>query len=85
MNRKTPLIIGIVVVIVVAVIAAGARKDTRSFDERVTLRRDDKIPYGCYAARNLLPALFPNAAVSDDRSAPGTGSAFENGGSGQAV
>src|SRR5688572_12384625 len=40
-------------------------------DERITLRLQDKIPYGFYAARQLLPTLFPEAKVYSDRRAPG--------------
>ena len=41
------------------------------FDERISLRQRDKIPYGTYAAQNLLSSLFPGAAISTDRQEPG--------------
>jgi hypothetical protein len=48
----------------------GDRKKRRP-DERVTLRRTDKIPYGTYVAYSQLSYLFPNASISPDRSSPG--------------
>jgi hypothetical protein len=48
---------------------SSARNRPRQLNERITLREDDKIPYGFYAARQLVPSLFPAAQVlSDDRS-----------------
>ncbi|GAA4331687.1 DUF4350 domain-containing protein [Flaviaesturariibacter amylovorans] len=85
MKRRLPLLIALAVVLVVIVIAVGRGKSSRSFDERVTLRRDDKIPYGCFAARHLLPTLFPKATVSDDRSMPGKWTNLTAANSGQAV
>ena len=39
-------------------------------DERITLRHLDKIPYGTAAAKNLLPSLFPHAAIYFNKSYP---------------
>ncbi len=37
-------------------------------NERITLKQKDKNPYGFYAARKLLPLLFPDATIIDDNS-----------------
>jgi hypothetical protein len=39
-------------------------------NERITLRPNDKIPYGYYAAYHFLPRLFPNAKIGIDKAAP---------------
>lgn len=38
-------------------------KKIHHFDDRVTLNKNDKIPYGTYAAFKLLQKEFPHAAV----------------------
>src|SRR6476620_10702935 len=40
-------------------------------NERITLKEVDKIPYGFYAARHMIPSLFPNAEVFVDKRTPG--------------
>jgi hypothetical protein len=40
-------------------------------DERISLRQKDKIPYGYYAVRNLLPSLFPRSPIYSDKHSPG--------------
>lgn len=42
----------------------------RKMDERITLRQKDKIPYGTYAAYQMLPPLFPGATTSIDKLSP---------------
>jgi hypothetical protein len=70
MKKALPLIIGLVVVAVLLslVIRSGTR---RTFDERVSLRHNDKAPYGTFTARKLVSDLFPKASVSFDRKMPG--------------
>ncbi len=54
-------------------------------EERITLRKQDKIPYGFYAARNLLPSLFPSAIVYSDMRSPGYWDSVSSDGKNQAV
>ncbi len=54
-------------------------------DERITLRKQDKIPFGFYAARNLLPALFPSATIFSDKRSPGYWDSISYHGNNQAV
>jgi hypothetical protein len=83
MKRNLLLIIGLGLVIALVLLVLGGRQ--RRPDERVTLRRDDKIPYGYFAARQLLPALFPGTRIVDDRKAPGTWDSVDTDAGRQAV
>jgi len=40
------------------------------FNDTITLGRNDKIPYGTYAAYHLLQKEFPNAHIETNRKAP---------------
>lgn len=39
----------------------------QALDERITLWRNDKIPYGTWYAYNNIDRLFPNATVTTNR------------------
>lgn len=72
MKKALPYILGGVLVIALgALVASSASNRPRRMNERVTLRETDKIPYGFYAARQLIPSLFPNAEVYVDKRSPG--------------
>ena len=43
----------------------------KQFDDKVTLKRKDKIPYGTEVAYRVLPDLFPGARITTSRSMPG--------------
>jgi hypothetical protein len=45
-------------------------KAPHTFDDRITLSYRDKIPYGTYAAYQLLKKEFPQAVVQTNRYAP---------------
>ncbi len=45
-------------------------KKPHVFDDRITLSYRDKIPYGTYAAYNLLQKEFPHATIQTNRYAP---------------
>jgi hypothetical protein len=49
----------------------GSNNTGRTADQRVTLRRQDKIPYGTYIAFNSLKNLFPRATIFTDNHEPG--------------
>jgi hypothetical protein len=85
MRRLRPYIISLVVLIVIGVIALVARRSPKKMDERVTLRSRDKIPYGTFAARALLPSLFPAAEVVTDNASPGEWESIEPGNADQAI
>src|SRR5689334_2567642 len=72
MKKSLPYIIGVSLLIVVALLIFANHKPlARTFNERITLRQRDKIPYGTSVARALLPSLFPSSAVSFDNERPG--------------
>lgn len=72
MKKFWPYIIALAVLGLVLVVIIGAtRKLPRKMDERITLRSKDKIPYGTAAAKDLIPSLFPDAAVWYDTKSPG--------------
>lgn len=65
MKKSLPYILGFIVLTAIAILLFGAlRKKTCSFEERVTLNRKDKIPYGTYVAYENLKYIFPGASVS---------------------
>lgn len=72
MSKAFPYIIGLVVLVLLGFLMMSNRaKQTRRMDERITLRQQDKIPYGTRVARELLPSLFPSAETPYDVSYPG--------------
>ncbi len=48
-----------------------ANRNNRRLDERITLRKQDKIPYGTYVAYRNLKYLFPQAAIYNNHREPG--------------
>lgn len=55
------------------IIIAGnfcACKKLHRFNDTITLNRNDKIPYGTYAAYKLLQKEFPHARIETNRNAP---------------
>jgi hypothetical protein len=72
MRKLLPYGLMILVMLVLGgLLLSSSRGRPRKMDERISLRQKDKIPYGFYAARNLVPALYPGAAFYTDRRAPG--------------
>jgi hypothetical protein len=47
-----------------------SRKTLHYFDQRLSFRKSDKIPYGSYVAYNHLEYLFPSAKIGINRTAP---------------
>ena len=86
MKKYFPYILATVVVIALGILlVSSAKKRPRKMDERITLRKQDKIPYGFFAARNLLPSLFPSATIYSDKFAPGYWDSVSSTGYNQAV
>ena len=86
---KKPLLYIIVIVAVIALIAlmigASGGNKGRLLDERITLRKTDKIPYGTYVAYENLKYIFPNASISTDASMPGLWDSLDSETDGQAM
>lgn len=72
MGKYVPYIVGLLLVTAVVVLfVTGGNKKNRQFDDRITLRRQDKIPYGTYVAYRNLKYLFPDAHIYTNRNEPG--------------
>lgn len=58
--------------IVMAILLSGfyGCRDQHRFNDTITLNRNDKIPYGTYAAYHLLQKEFPQARIETNRKAP---------------
>lgn len=69
MKKALPFIfIGIALAAVIVVLIFY--KPDKTFDGRITLNPTEKIPYGTYAAFNLLSKEFPKAKIEINRNAP---------------
>ena len=66
--------------IALVVTGSGRRK---KLDERLSFRRQDKIPYGTWIAYRALPALFPEAAIHVNKKEPGLWDELSEDSSGQ--
>lgn len=72
--RKKSIIYSVIALVIVAVIVmlfTGDNKKPKKMDQRITLRRTDKIPYGGFIAYENLHHLFPNAGIVASKSSPG--------------
>jgi hypothetical protein len=85
MNKFLPYFLGLLLLAGLIFIIATTKKPGRVLDERVTLREKDKIPYGFYVARNLLPSVFPSAKIHSDSKEPGQWTGIDMNSSGQLV
>lgn len=71
MKKNLPYIIGFIALLFIAIILINSKRQSRHvFDERITLNRRDKIPYGTSAATSLLHTIFPRASVYFDSKSP---------------
>lgn len=57
---------------------SARKKKNKVLDERFTLRKSDKIPYGSWVAYNVLPDVFPGASISTNRREPGYWDSLSN-------
>lgn len=87
MKKATPFIIaGVILVLLVVLVASSSSSSRRRyFDETISLREADRIPYGTRVARELLPSLFPGAQLYFDRKYPGAWDSIEVYQSNQAI
>ena len=84
MRKQLPYILAaILLCAVVLLFITGSNKRNRQFDERITLRKKDKIPYGTYVAHKNLTYIFPRARVYTSRREPGYWDSVDTDNSGQ--
>jgi hypothetical protein len=70
LSKQLPYILtGLLAVAIIMLLVTGSKLEKR-FDERITLRKRDKIPYGSFVAYNHLKYLFPAASISANRREP---------------
>ncbi|RYG34572.1 MAG: DUF4350 domain-containing protein [Chitinophagaceae bacterium] len=79
------MVLALVVAAILLLLYTGERIAGRVFDERVTFRKRDKIPYGTYVAYENLKEMFPHATIASDRKEPGDWDSLSNYGKGQAL
>lgn len=86
MKKLLPYGLIILMILVLGgLLLTSSRERPRKMDERISLRQKDKIPYGFYAARQLVPTLFPRAVFYADKRAPGYWDSLSTTASNQAV
>lgn len=86
MKKYLPYIIALLLAgALVALFLTGSNEKKRKLDERVTLRREDKIPYGTYVAYHGLNYIFPKAAIYTNTYEPGYWDSLSNYESDQAL
>ncbi len=72
MKRYIPYILVLVLAgAIILLYVSGKSGRSKQFDERITLRRQDKIPYATFVAFQQLPQLFPDARIRVSRKEPG--------------
>lgn len=73
MKKLVPYIAGIILLVgvVFLLLTSTNNSNQQNFDERITLRRQDKIPYGAWVAFQNLKYIFPKATIYTDRNEPG--------------
>lgn len=86
MKKYTPYILAFLLTAAIATLLfTGNNNREKQLDERVTLRKKDKIPYGTYVAYNSLQHIFPKAAVYTNNDEPGFWDSLSGNESGQAL
>ena len=63
---------------VILLFVTGNNTTKKKLDNRITLQKRDKIPYGTYVAFNSLERLFPAASVYTSRREPGYWDSLSN-------
>ncbi|MBK6935892.1 MAG: DUF4350 domain-containing protein [Chitinophagaceae bacterium] len=73
MKKYLPYLILFLVVAAIAALlfTGGGNSHKKVMDQRITLRRQDKLPYGTYVAFNSLPDMLPGASIYVSRQEPG--------------
>lgn len=72
MNKYIPYLFGaLLLTAVIILFVTDSNEKKRRLDEKITLRRQDKIPYGTYVAYRNLKYLFPKATVYTNKYEPG--------------
>jgi hypothetical protein len=85
LKKFFPYLIAVLLLTVMIFLFAGSSgRKTKKMDERITLGKADKIPYGTYVAFDNLKYIFPNASIYTDKNEPGYWDSVYNHGTKQA-
>ena len=73
MKKALPYALGLLVLAgtLLLVFSGNSASGSRGFDQRVTLRKSDKIAYGTWLAFRQLNAVFPGARIFSEKKEPG--------------
>jgi hypothetical protein len=86
LKKNLPYILGaLALAVLLALLFSAPKSKTKRFDERITFRQKDKIPYGTFVAAELLQHMFPKAAISIDKKDPGNWDRISTTGTNQVV
>ncbi|MBA2745425.1 MAG: DUF4350 domain-containing protein [Flavisolibacter sp.] len=86
MKRFWPyLVIVAAVLLLGTLLVSSSKKRPREMDERITLKKADKIPYGTAAAKDLLTSVFPGKPVYYNKKEPELWDSINRWGTNQAV
>jgi hypothetical protein len=72
MKKKAPYIILLIVLAAAIGMVIFGKAGTKQFDDKLSFRIKDKIPYGYWVAYNNLKHIFPDAGISTDKKEPGS-------------
>ncbi len=86
MKKYSPYLLAfLLTAAIAALLFTGNNNREKKLDERITLRKKDKIPYGTYVAYNSLEHIFPKAVVYTSNNEPGLWDSLSYNESGQAL
>ena len=86
MKKYIPhILIILLVAAVITLFLTGGNNRKNKLDERITLRKKDKIPYGVFIAYQGLEYLFPGSRISVNKQRPGSWEEIDPDVSGQAL
>jgi len=73
LNKYLPYLLGLLLIaaIIIILFTSDNGRNKRRIDDRITLRKRDKIPYGTAVAYSNLKYLFPEALIYSDKREPG--------------
>ena len=72
MKKYLPYLFAVLILAgVILLFATGKSKQKKKLNELITLRKQDKIPYGTNIAYRCLPYLFPDATIFTSKQEPG--------------
>ncbi len=72
MKRFIPyILVSVLALAIILLYVSGKRAQKKVFDDRISLKRQDKIPYATFVAFEQLPQLFPEAKIRISRKEPG--------------